>query len=197
MNNKYYDETYIEDTFREVINIEIPMKDAATKEVIPITFTLDEILTNEKKLFLEEYAPLLFTIVPDIYDLEKVMLEWATLVHNYSHSKNNFGVSIQRQIKARFPKLRENKKPSEKIELFKNNLKSIYDATGGNAVATKKGKELKKMLEDACRNPNDYFPTKPTIEKPSKEPIEEYLISLQLEGKSPIITQFIKELIKL
>jgi len=191
MPDTYYDETYIEDTFREVLEDTAPFKDDFKGLSLSwVFFPTDDSKPNRLLILLEEYAPKLFTIVPNEYELHKVMLNWGVMSHNYIHSKNNFGLSIQKQILNNLPTLRSNKSPEEKLGIFKNNIISLYKATGGNAVATKKGKELKKMLKDAFLNPEDYIPKKPTIREPSIEPIKDYLKSLGLDGKSELIEQF-------
>ena len=195
MTNKYYDEAYIEDIFREVLNDTTPFEHTIQGVSLLLILSNGDDEEPHKPLYLlEDYAPKLFTIVPNIYDLHQVMLEWAVLSYNYIHNKNSLPLNMKKTIKAKFPKLRNKKNPDEKIELFKNNLNSIFNAIGGEAVNTVKGAELTKHLRDAYLNPDEYIPTKPTIEEPSAEPIREYLVSLQLEGKSKLIDEYIKGL---
>ena len=198
MINNYYDEAYIEDTFREVIEDTTPFEH--TIQGVSLFLILSNGVDEEPhKLlyFLEDNSPNLFTVVPAIYDLHQVMLECAILSYNYIHNKNSLPLNMKKTIKAKFPKLRNKQGQDKKIERFKNNLNSIFNAVGGEAVNTTKGAELTKLLRDAYLNPEEYIPASPTIEEPSTEPIREYLVSLQLEGKSKLIDEYIRGLASL
>jgi len=180
----------------DVLHIEKVMTDSVTgKPIFPdLVYTLDELLSEADKALLEGYAPKLFNTLNESNDLCSAMLEWATLLQNYRHSKNNFGVAIQKSIINNYPNLRNKKSKQEKLNTFQNNLKSVFDAIGGGAVGTPKGNTLKKLLDDAYHNPNDYFTSKPKKDKPSIANMKDYLNSLDLNGKSKIISDFLKEI---
>ena len=154
--------------------------------------TLDITLRDSDKDLLQKYAPKLFNTLLKQYDLHDAILEWATLVHNYRNSQKEANF-VNKNIYGDYPTTYGSHKDKKTINAFKNRIKTIYDLMGGDAVGTKKGNDLKKLLKDACENPNDYFTRKPEM-KPNKDPIEDYLRGLKLPDKSKVITDFIKDL---
>jgi len=145
-------------------------------------------LTNEDEQLLLEYAPKLFNVYND-KNLKEVMLDTAILIHNY---RNNFiGQEISKFAFVGYPLVMKNKTENERQKSFKNQTYNIINLLGGDLIGTKKGNELKKLLNDALENTQDYFVQKPKLIEPKKI-IENYLVGLKLEGKSLIIKDFIK-----
>lgn len=155
--------------------------------------TLDLQLCDSDKDLLEDYAPKLFNTLLIQYDLHDVMLKWATLVHSYRNTQKEANF-VNNGIYGNYPKTYSTKSEKETVNAFKKRIKTIYDLMGGDAVGTRKGNDLKKILKDAFDNPDDYFTSKPEIESNKEETIGNYLRGLKLPDKTDVIKNFIKDL---
>ena len=150
---------------------------------------------------LEKYVPILFNTYSKFEKLENVISEFIKLYYLYRREFYN-NITAEDGTVITLRKLEQifydnspipNKKKTRDIEIesFRKHLNTIYSFLGGSRFGTAKGQEFKKQLQEVCDNADEYIPkrTKVTI---STKPIKDYLISLDLKGKSLMIDEFIK-----
>ena len=145
-------------------------------------------LNNYDEELLIEYAPKLFNTYNG-QNLKEVMIDTAVLIHNYK--SNFFGNAINSMVMYGYPLVMKKETEKKRQKSFKTKVEDIIKLLGGDVAGTKKGNELKQLLEDALENTQDYFIPKLKMIEP-KTVIENYLVELKLEGKSLIIKDFIK-----
>lgn len=155
-------------------------------------FTLNDMLSESDKSLLEDYAPKLFNTYSELTNLHNAMLEWATLVHNYRNTNYEKSIIHGMQGKQKIPRY-EKKSLEEKQKVFKNRIKDILKLMSTNFSTNENIKELTDILKQAHETPERYFNSKPKY-KITKQPIRDYLTSLELEGKSKKIIEFLKDL---
>jgi len=161
-----------------------------------------EALEEDDIVLLEKYVPILFNTYSKLEKLENVISEFVKLCYLYRREFYNSLISVEdgkvttiREMTQIFydnsPIPNKKKTRDMQIESFKKHLNAIYSFLGGSRFGTAKGKEFKKQLQEVCDNVDEYIPkrTKVTI---STKPIKDYLLSLNLKGKSLTIGEFIK-----
>jgi len=173
------------------------MYEPRDKEKMPNTTYEDWLKPFEIDLF-EEYAPKLFNTYSKPKQLKKVMIELIELYIFYKQNRPNpekdeglSGNQITQLAYKLSPIPSKNKGYVKQIEDFRKHLLAIYKFMGGKNYGTAKGNEFKKQLQEVCANADKYVPKAPKIIV-SKKPIKDYLLSLNLKGKSSIIDEFIK-----
>lgn len=152
--------------------------------------TLDVTLIEKDKILLEEYAPKLFNTYEDTEKLEEVMIEWATLLHNYRQvgvEKTLIYNMEGEQVVPAYAK----KSLDEKTTVLKNRVEDILKLLSTNFATNEHITEFTDILKKVHGNPNKYFTFKPKYQI-LKQPIKDWLISLKLNGKSKEINDFIK-----
>jgi len=160
------------------------------KMVFKNVFTLDDHLIQRDKDLLEEYAPKLFNTYQGIYELEDIMIEWATLLHNYRSEYGNKKIIHNMGGKQIVPTYAKKSK-DEKAIILKNRVEDILKLLSTNFSTKEHITEFKTMLKKVHANPDEYFTFKPKYQI-LKQPIKDYLLSLNLKGKSLTINEFIK-----
>jgi len=156
-------------------------------------FTLDDMLNDSDKALLESYAPKLFNTYSEPNNLHNVMLEWATLLHNYRQINCEKSIIDNMKGKQKIPTY-EKKSLEEKKIILKNRIEDILKLMSTNFATNKNIKEFTSILEQAHKEPERYFNSKPKYEI-QKLPIANYLRSLKLKGKSKEIEEFLKAII--
>lgn len=152
--------------------------------------TLDVTLIEKDKILLEEYALKLFNTYEDTEKLEEVMIEWATLLHNYRQvgvEKTLIYNMEGEQVVPAYAK----KSLDEKTTVLKNRVEDILKLLSTNFATNEHITEFTDILKKVHGNPNKYFTFKPKYQI-LKQPIKDWLISLKLNGKSKEINDFIK-----
>ena len=160
------------------------------KRIFKNLYTLDIPLTEKDKTLLEEYAPKLFNTYEDTEKLEEVMIEWATLFHNYRQVgvEKTFIHNMEgEQVVPAYAK----KSLDEKTILLKNRVEDILKLLSTNFATNEHITEFTDILKKVHVNPDKYFTFKPKYQI-LKQSIKDWLISLKLKGKSKEINDFIK-----
>ena len=164
--------------------------------------TLGDVLSDEDKTLLEEYIPQLFnTINEPEKNLADAIYTLTVLVRSYRDAERERKV-FEKQFDSYSNCKRSQKGREEDIKKFRTNINRIMHLLGGSTpddkggyslAITLKAKPLVEALHEAYKNPDEYFLDNPkyTI---SKEPILNYLQSLDLPNKSKIIEEFWKKI---
>ncbi len=155
-------------------------------------------LTKQDKALLLEYAPMFNTLVNPAA-LYKVMSGFVVLVAEYRYDKEWQRKSdvLHKQQRGR----PSNEGKAYRENQFKKDIERLLDYIGHVDMALySKGKEgmrsrLRHELRDAQKTPNDYILDRNKITiSISKDPIEEYLVSLSLADNSQMIRDFKKKI---
>ena len=160
------------------------------KRIFKNIYTLDDTLSEKNKSLLEEYAPKLFNTYEGKYKLEDIMIEWATIFHNYHLVNTEKNIIHNMGGKQKIPTYAKKSK-NEKITILKNRVEDILKLLSTNFSTKEHISEFTDILKKVHANPDDYFTYKPKYQI-KKKPIKDYLLSLNLKGKSSIIDEFIK-----
>ena len=143
------------------------------------------LLTTEDKELLIEYAPKLFNTLEPADDLDVVCIELASMVGYYRMSihKNN---NRKKQNKL----LSDTSRDME--ESLKTHIKGVLNLIGDYRHPYKYDDRnpLIELLNKAHENPELFITKKKAEITPTKRPIEDYLKSLNLSGKSNVIRDF-------
>lgn len=158
-------------------------------------------LHDSDKDLLEEYVPKLFNTIPDpVNNLGDAIYTLTVLLHNYRDA-----ILEQNLFKDQFDGFANNKRSGQgtkvDIKSFRLSIERIMRLLGGKdqegdtlqLKISPKAFDLVKLLDHAYQNPDEYFLKNPkyTI---SKDPISDYLNSLELPDKSNIIKEFMKKI---
>ena len=189
-----FSDEYIKDTFcYQVLYSKKPFEDGCLsngKRIFKNLYTLDDTLSDKDKSLLEEYAPKLFNTYQGIYKLEDIMIEWATLLHNYRSEHANKKMIYNMSGKQKNPTYAKKSK-DEKATILKSRVGDILKLLSTNFSTKEHITEFTDILKKVYANPDDYFTFKPKYQI-LKQPIKDYLISLDLKGKSKEISDFMK-----
>lgn len=170
-------------------------------------------LSEKDRELLIEYAPKLFDTLPKDKDLFDSMLGLATIL-----GKHRFEVIWQRSEGVRMKSYSHSKKTQEdKAEALQKHIAAIVNIIGTDWY-TPKGEEFSDLrtsrddlfdeLERAYQDPMSYLPygnpgysleqnehgEMVKVLHHTKQPMQEYLIALDLKNRSDIIKEFIKKI---
>jgi len=154
--------------------------------------SFDDWLEQEDKDLLEEYAPKLFNTYKNIEKLENIMIEWAILLFNYRHEHIGKNIIHGMGGKQKIPTYAKKSK-DEKITILKSRVEDILKLLSTNFSTKEHIIEFTDILKKVHATPDDYFTYKPKIPI-KKQPIKDYLIGLELKGKTKEINDFIKSI---
>ena len=189
---------FTDEEIREVFNWQVlhskkPFKNgfpSQGKRIFKNMYTLDDTLSEKNKSLLEEYAPKLFNTYEGEYELEDIMIEWATLFHNYHQVNTEKNIIHSMGGKQKIPTYSKKSK-DEKVTILKKRVEDILKLLSTNFSTKEHIIEFTDILKKVHANPDDYFTYKPKYQI-KKKPIKDFLISLGLKGKSKEINDFIK-----
>ncbi len=147
----------------------------------------DFLSTKDKKLF-EEFAPKLFNVLPEEYELSAAIGGLLKEVLHYKAVKGA-GSANSMSYKSETEKTK-NKSYEQRIKLLRKSAQSIL-----NLIDTRVHKGLVQELERIIEKPPSYFPKSANgFFSVNKNAIRDYLFSLKLPSKTKIIEGFIIEL---
>lgn len=175
-----------------------------------------EVLSEDDKKLLGQYASKLFNGVDSEYEILRGMIGLVKVFYNYRYDRSSH--HIFNDAKKRETSYKK-QKPKEKFEAFQEKVNKLDKAItsvsklsdelknlfGSDTLHVHQKdfqlkkhltelqehyKKLQKQLQDAYINPEQYVPIIPKWKKVSKEDIESYLDNLNLHEKSNVIKSF-------
>ena len=189
----FSDEYIIDTLYHQVLHSKKPFENGFPhqgKRIFKNMYTLDDALREKDIELLEEYAPRLFNTYKGEYELEDIMIEWATLLHNYRTEHRNKNIIHSMGGKQIIPTYAKKSK-DEKVTILKKRVEDILKLLSTNFSTKEHISEFTDILKKVYANPDDYFTYKPKYQI-KKQPIKDFLISLELKGKSKEINDFMK-----
>ncbi len=144
-------------------------------------------ITLKEEELLLEYAPKLFSVLSDEYDLRIVSEKLVGLVNLWCNN-NTVKTYIKDNIDKKYP-INKNQSPTKKANLIRKHIEKIK----GMAKLKPEQKDVldaiyNDALSAASHDPGLNFSAK------DKAPIKQYLVSLKLPDRTDEINSFIKKL---
>jgi len=146
---------------------------------------IGQILNDDDKHVLANYANVLFNTVEGKKTIYRYMLKLALHVNRYRYLKTR-DISINKTNKINRPKIKKHYTKKQKEEKLKKLAKEMIALAGGRNAITPE-------LENIIQNPENYIPrTRYKISQP-KQVIKDYLFGLKINKKDEI-QDFIKKI---